>query len=486
MERLKSLLLPIRRSLKTQIIMLTVAALVCVELAIVTWSLASYRYERLERHMAQDMLVADALTILRPESTAEKLVAGIQAQTLLGRARSGGIVVRRGEELWRVGRVFAASEVDLVFDMDEVPPLFSRIDDMLSLVLFGGGRRMVLAQHSPINPDELVELYTTDDALRAETMAHAWDMLLVCLVVTLFLGTILVVALDRLIVLPLAAAAGSIRRFHADPENETADPPPTDRPDEIGELERTIAEMRREVRQSLKQQTRLAALGAAVSRVNHDLRNMLSTAVLLSDTLGQSADPEVKRTAPRLIDSLERATRLCTNVLRFARDQSHAIQITRFSLQNLAEEIGAATLPPTGHAVRYEVEVPRDLFVAADRDQLFRAVQNLVRNAFEAMRDSGKGDRLLVRGEAQPGQVVIEVMDNGPGVSEGTLQWLFHAFRASGKLGGTGLGLAIVREIVRAHGGEIVLASTGTEGTTFRLTIPQSEAISGDGDQRRQ
>ena len=139
--------------------------------------------------------------------------------------------------------------------------------------------------------------------------------------------------------------------------------------------------MRTEVRRALRQQTRLATLGAAVSRVNHDLRNMLSTSVLLSDTLEHSQDPEVRRIAPRLIDSLERATRLCTDVLRFARDEKPKLVETDFALVGLVEEVDDATPPPLARPTPLVIEVPHDLMVHADRDQMFRVLQNLLRNA---------------------------------------------------------------------------------------------------------
>ncbi|HWL67354.1 MAG TPA: HAMP domain-containing sensor histidine kinase [Geminicoccus sp.] len=464
---------PARRSLKTKIIVLVVAILVCVELAVLTWSVATYRYERLERHMTQDMLVADAIAIMRPfapdgtnTSTPDEIL------NLMHSLRSNGLIVRSDNTEWRVGTIFERSEIDGVFDLDRPPGIATKIAQAFDLLLFGGGREIVLVQRSPVQLGSLVEVFTTDDELRAQTLRHALDMALVSLLVTLTLGWALVLTLDRWIVAPIIRISQEVMAFHANPEDESLDHPVSDRDDEIGGLERAVDEMRTEVRAALRQQTRLATLGAAVSRVNHDLRNMLSTAVLLSDTLERSQDPEVRRIAPRLIDSLERATRLCTDVLRFARDEKPRLVETDFALARLAEEVDDATPPPKESRVRLKIDVPDELVLHADRDQMFRALQNLLRNAYEALGDRPDG-RITIQGGRAEGHVWIDVADNGPGVSQGTLQWLFHPFRAKEKLGGSGLGLAIVREIMRGHGGEIELAETGPTGTTFRLRLPQ-------------
>lgn len=464
---------PFRRSLKTKIIVLVITILVCVELAVLTWSVATYRYERLERHMVQDMLVADAVAIMRPfASNGPDISTPAEVVHLMRSLRSAGLIVRSDNTEWRMGEIFARSEIDDVFNLDFPPGITSKIADAFDLLFFGGGRKIVLVQRSPVQVGSLVEVFTTDDELRAQTLRHALDMALVSLLVTLALGWALVLTLDRWIVTPITRISREVNAFHADPEDEGADHPPSGRADEIGELEQAVDDMRTEVRRALRQQTRLATLGAAVSRVNHDLRNMLSVSVLLSDSLERSQDPEVRRIAPRLIDSLERATRLCTEVLRFARDEKLRLVEMDFDLVRLIEEVDDATPPPRLHAVCLDIAVPPGLVVHADRDQMFRVLQNLIRNAYEALVDREDGKVTIQAGRAE-GHIWIDVADNGCGVSQGTLQWLFHPFRAKEKLGGSGLGLAIVREIMRAHGGEIELSSTGPEGTIFRLRLPQ-------------
>jgi signal transduction histidine kinase len=97
-------------------------------------------------------------------------------------------------------------------------------------------------------------------------------------------------------------------------------------------------------------------------------------------------------------------------------------------------------------------------------------LMNLGRNAVEALPKTGG---LISIAAWQTGDdTVIEIADTGRGIPKGTQAHLFEAFSGSARPGGTGLGLAIAREIMRAHGGDLVLAHTGEDGTVFRLTLP--------------
>ena len=121
--------------------------------------------------------------------------------------------------------------------------------------------------------------------------------------------------------------------------------------------------------------------------------------------------------------------------------------------------------------VRWRNEVSSDITVSADRDQLFRVLLNLARNADQALAGDG-GGLISVSAWRQRDQIVIEVADTGKGVPAEAQAHLFEAFAGSTRPGGTGLGLPIAREIMRAHGGDIALVHTGDDGTSFQLTLP--------------
>jgi signal transduction histidine kinase len=211
-----------------------------------------------------------------------------------------------------------------------------------------------------------------------------------------------------------------------------------------------------------------------VIKINHDLRNILSTAALVSDRLTASGDPEVRRNAKALMAAIDRAVELCSTTLNFTREGPPALNLQRFPLAELVEEV-ALGLPVQDEAPRPLCnQVPPDLEIEADRALIFRIIANLAQNAVQA-----GATRIAVRarrvggGGAKDEPVIVEVADNGPGLPPRAQEKLFQPFAGSARPGGTGLGLAIARELVRAHGGEIrLLASTG-EGTQFAIELPQ-------------
>jgi signal transduction histidine kinase len=222
------------------------------------------------------------------------------------------------------------------------------------------------------------------------------------------------------------------------------------------------------VRQALAQRARLATLGTAVTKINHDLRAILSTARLVSDGLAESAAPEVRRVAPRLFEAIDRAVALCTRTLDFSREGAPPFMPSRFELRRLIEEIGPAVASENGLTV--EPAVPPGLMVRADRDQLFRVLLNLAQNAVEA-----GAQHVRFAAAAEDRIVTLDVADDGHGLPPRARENLFRPFFGSARLGGTGLGLAIARELMRGQGGDLVLVDTTGAGTTFRLTLPAAE-----------
>jgi signal transduction histidine kinase len=265
--------------------------------------------------------------------------------------------------------------------------------------------------------------------------------------------------------------------FRADPENADRIIAPSARGDEIGVAERELATMQTELASMLHQKNRLAALGLAVSKINHDLRNLLASAQLFSDRLATLPDPGVQRFAPKLMRALERAIAFCQSTLSYGRLQEPPPERRPILLEPLVEEVHETLNLGTGPdaPIRWISAVERGLVVEADYDQLFRILLNLTRNAVQAMesrdtRDPGR-DQIRITGRREGAVVVMEVSDTGPGFSAKARDHLFEAFQGSTRTGGTGLGLAIAAELVRAHGGEIRLVE-GTIGATLRLTIP--------------
>ncbi len=162
--------------------------------------------------------------------------------------------------------------------------------------------------------------------------------------------------------------------------------------------------------------------------------------------------------------AIDRAIALCGRTVDYAQSDK-AVRRARVPLRPLVAE-AAALAEPRGVAV--EITAGADAAVEGDRNQLFRVFANLIGNAAEA-----GARRVRVEAAASNGAWTITVADNGPGMPDEVKETLFTPFARSSRPGGSGLGLAIVREVLRAHGGDIVLASSSANGTAFRLRLPQ-------------
>ncbi|HWE07228.1 MAG TPA: HAMP domain-containing sensor histidine kinase, partial [Rhizomicrobium sp.] len=200
------------------------------------------------------------------------------------------------------------------------------------------------------------------------------------------------------------------------------------------------------------------------------------SAQLASDRLARVDDPVVKRLAPRIVASLDHAVTLATRTLRFGRADEHPPRRERFALAPLVDEVGEAAIPGDAgdFAVRFDNRVDPALEANADHEQLYRMLLNLIRNAAEAVKPRD-GGRIEVSAEQENANLAIRVLDNGTGISDLVRPKLFQPFAASTRSAGTGLGLAIARDLARAHGGDVVLESTGESGTCFRIDIPGHE-----------
>jgi signal transduction histidine kinase len=299
-------------------------------------------------------------------------------------------------------------------------------------------------------------------------------IMLLSLLISGITATLLYFALHYLLVRPMRRITANIVAFRADPENPARVIVASPRQDEIGFAERELSEMQRDLASMLQQKSRLAALGLAVSKINHDLRNLLTSAQLFSEGLTSLPDPRVQRFAPKLMRALERAIAFCQSTLSYGRVQEPPPDRKPVAVETLVEEVHE-TLALSENRIGWVVAIERGLIADADPDQLLRVLLNLARNAVQALETRAPNDpardQVRITGRREGAIVEIEVSDTGPGFPAKAREHLFEPFQSSARSGGTGLGLVIAGELVRAHGGEIKLVE-GTIGATFRLTIP--------------
>jgi signal transduction histidine kinase len=323
-------------------------------------------------------------------------------------------------------------------------------------------------------PDDFVEIVLTEDTLRAAMVGFGLNILGLSIVISGITAALVYFALRRLLVSPMMRLAENMMKFRERPEDVGQIIQPTGRADEIGIAERELARMQNELINLLKQKDRLAQLGLAVAKVNHDLRNMLATAQLMSDRVAALPDPAVQKLSPKLIASLDRAIAFCNETLQYGAAGEAPPSHRPVDVQALINEVGEGLgLPrPT---VSWRTSIEPGLVIEADPDQLYRVFNNLVRNAVQAL-DGAAGGEIEVqarRGTQGSQSTIVEVRDNGPGVPDAARANLFRAFRGSVRKGGSGLGLAIASELVAAHGGTLEHEALHP-GAIFRCTLPSS------------
>ena len=359
------------------------------------------------------------------------------------------------------------------FDMRDMSA-YAAIMDAFGTLLSRGNELMRVVGSAPMGGD-FIELVMDEAPLRQAMLKFSVNILLLSIIISAITAALVYLALHYLFVRPMRRIGAAMVAFRADPEGGNRLTWTSTRRDEIGVAERGLAATQAEIASMLHQKSHLAALGLAVSKINHDLRNLLASAQLFSDRLSSISDPTVQRFAPKLMGALERAIAFCQSTLSYGQAQEPPPDRRIVSLESLVDDVRENVGLAPEARIRFIDAVERGLKVDADPDQLFRVLLNLARNAVQALESRAPNDpmrdHIRIVGRREGAVAVIEVSDTGPGVPAKARAHLFEAFTGSTRSGGSGLGLAIAAELVRAHGGEIRLVE-GTIGATFRIAIP--------------
>jgi signal transduction histidine kinase len=455
-------------ALAWRLLLLTFLFTVVVEILIIVPSAASFH----ERWLL-DRLQSAELASVGVEALPYSAVEDDAAEQLLAIGGVQAVVVGdQGVRRLLLQAPNLPRTPDLI-DLRQSRPVARTMDPWRTL--FGHPDRSIRVQARPrYRSGDFIEILAPAQPLKQELRAFLLNSLLMSLLISLVAGGLLYGGLAFLVLQPLRRVTRSIEHFALDPEAEGD--PPSDRHDEIGRVERELARMQEEVRVSLRSRARLVALGEAVAKINHDLRNMLTSAQLASERLADSPDPEVARVLPRLERALGRAAALSRNVLEYGKSEEPAPQRVRIPLgAAIAAAAEDAGLTPEG--VRLIKAIPARFAAQADPDQLHRILVNLMRNARQAIegdatRRTGRKGVVRVTTSSDDGYCVIRVADDGPGIPPRLSENLFEPFVSGRASDGAGLGLAISRELAASHGGELTLVETGPTGTTFELRLP--------------
>lgn len=459
---------PLSRGLSTKLLLLTILFVLLAEVLIFVPSVATFRLRWLEERLA----TAAAVGIVLMESDADSLSRQIQDDVLLSLdAKAVAVRADGASQLLVVTEM--PPQVDLHIDLADTS-LPTAMSEALYTMVLGGDR--VLRVFGPVGEsDKEFELVMAETRLRKALLVYARNVAILSLLISLITATLVFYAINRIMIRPIRTMTRSMLDFSEAPDDPARIIRPEARDDEIGVAERELASMQSQLQRTLGERKHLADLGLAVSKINHDMRNILAAAQLTSDRLATVKDPTAQRFVPRLVRALDRAVSYSEGVLSYGRTQEAPPMRRRVRLHLLVEEVHLLLgLDPDG-GIEFVNAVDPEMEIDADQEQLFRVLSNLARNAVQAM--AGEREGIVVRrlsvSASRTGSICrILIEDTGPGLPQKARENLFAAFRGSARSGGTGLGLAIAHELVRAHGGTLELVESRGGHTVFAITIP--------------
>ncbi len=468
------------RGLSTKLLVLTVLFVMIAEVMIYVPSVANFRNTWLLDRLGDAEIAAMSLRAapdgMVPRELEIDLLRNIGANTL---------AVRTEDRRQLIALTDMPPPVDMTADFADMSPSASLGQALITLVRAESRTIRVIGR---MEGGDLIEIVMDDRPLRQAMLRYSINILTLSLIISGIAAALVYLSLHWILVRPMRRLTGNMMAFRDEPEDPSRVIKPSARRDEIGVAERELSDMQGEMQSALQQKTRLAALGLAVSKVNHDLRNILASAQLISDRMATVPDPTVQRFAPKLIATLDRAIDFCTSTLKYGSAEEAPPQRRRTLLAPLVEEVHHTLAIEYHETIGWQNTVPRDLEIDVDPDQFLRVLVNLARNSVQALESGGSGDRshdiITVAARREGAAVLIEFSDTGPGIPERAKSHLFEAFRGAVRPGGTGLGLAIAAEIVNAHGGRIELIE-GTLGARFTITIPDSVIELKDRDLKR-
>lgn len=459
---------PRRLGLSGKLLLLTIPLAMIAGMLIYIPAIANFRVNRLN-----DRLAAANTAALVLDAAPSGMVPDSLSRQILGSIGARAVAIKMGQQRRLLASADPPEKIDHDIDMRTMT-VWSAIFDAFEMMLERGNQSIRVVGPAP-GGAQFIEVVIDEKPLRQAMYRFSRNVLAVSLLIAGLTSALVYLALHYLFVRPMRRLTANLVAFHENPESAARIIVPSRRGDEIGVAERELSDMQRDLVSMLHQKSRLAALGLAVSKINHDLRNLLASSQLLSDQLASVPDPRVQRFAPKLMRSLERAIDFCQSTLSYGRAQEAAPDRRMISVEPVVAEVRESAGLAADRSIAWISAIERGLAIDADPDQLFRVLLNLVRNAAQALESRPSGDaaimQIRITGRREGSVAIIEVSDTGPGVPARGRAHLFEAFQSSGRPGGSGLGLAIAAELVRAHGGDIHLVE-GTIGATFRISIP--------------
>jgi signal transduction histidine kinase len=464
----------ISRRLSGKLLLMTIGFVMLAELVIFIPSATTFRQDWLSDRAQQAGLLAQALVGVPDYKASEILTQQFMKDTdvIMMSAK------RDGMSEFMLGQPPEGGDMEIVNLKEKRRlPLFR--DAFRSFFGSGEGSIRVLSM-SPVKGQDALELIIPKSKLQWAMRDYAKRIAVLSLAIAIITGLLIYLAMLFMIIRPIERLAAELADFREDPEKRRGNLVSSNRKDEIGQLQREFNDMKSGVRASFKQRERLATLGMAVAKINHDLRNVLASASLISERLERDPEERIAKSGARLTRAIDRGIKLTSEVLNFSlsgQDEAD-LDVVRISL--LVGEAAGDTLGGFGSGRRrisFTNKIPSEMIVTADKDHTYRIFHNLFRNAAQAMAKMPEDDavrNLTVEAVPSGDQVAILVKDTGPGLPPKAKDNLFKAFASASGRGSTGLGLTISQDLAREQGGDIMLESTSERGTVFAVCLQKA------------
>lgn len=453
-------------TLSGRFLALTILFVMLAEVFIFVPSIARFREDYMMDRLERAQIASLALL-------ANDMIDVDLEQELLENAGVFNVVLRRDEVRQLMLSSEMPSPIAATYDLRDAPA-GTLIIDAMSRLLTPEDEVVRIIGNPTRDAGQLIEITMPTQPLRAEMLDYGLRILLLSAVISIFTATLLFFAVRQLLVKPIEGVVTAMKSYAAAPEDARRIIEPKATVRELSDAEHALKSMQTELTSVLRQRERLASLGSAVSKVSHDLRNILTTTQLFADRIESSEDPVVARMVPKLMGSIGRAVNLCESTLAFGKAEEPPPALDRITLADVVNDAVEGERLAASEDIRFEEDVPMGLIVRADPEQLYRVLSNLLRNARQAMETAKRGGVIRIVGGECDRFWTIEVRDDGPGLPLKAREHLFKPFQGGARKGGAGLGLAIAAELIRGHGGALKLQETGEDGTVFLIELPKS------------
>lgn len=449
------------------LLVLTIVFAMLAEIFILVSSLARFRVDYLSEKIDAAHLIMFALEAAPGQQSPPGQIDPKLRDRLLDQADVLGMTILRPNMPPRTLGPRMPPRIPMLYDLRNAMAL-ELVIDALSTMRNPKASVMGVTGLSKADPRVVVEVVLEERPLRNELWNYFNRLLVISIFISVTTAALVYAALQWLSVRPLRRLTASMIAFQKDPQDPRRVITPEVRDDEVGTAEQALADMQQRLRALLLEKERLAGVGFAVIKISHDLKNILTTAQLESDRLenAPNIDPDIKLITSGIVHAIDRAVKLSTNMIRFAREGLPEVRKQQLALLAILTDLRTA-LQPVLPGASIVVNVPAEVMFSGDPELLQRALENLIRNAAE-----GGATQITLTYERISADDALIVTDNGTALPKKAIDHLFVPFLGSVKSGGTGLGLPIAREALRVQGGDIVLRSTTAGVTIFAVLLP--------------